>query len=428
MISEIFHTFVVVNSMTTINVYRDPSAMEPLFPENYGELESLALLLLEKSSALTASLHPKTASAVAKFLRPMNSYYSNLIEGHDTHPIDIEKALKKNFSNDARNRSLQQEALAHISVSETLFLKPFENTFNPYSIGFIKHLHKLFYEKLPNDLRVATSMEEEKVPIIPGEFRTCEVQVGRHIAPAFESLEAFLTRFESFYDANSATNKDKTRRIISIAAAHHRLAWIHPFADGNGRVVRLFSDACFFKEDINTVGLWSMARGLARSDKEYKMHLANADAGRWDNYDGRGNLSNKMLVQFCHFFLTTAIDQVDYMKKMLDIDNMLERINAYVDLMVGRGVLKTETRYVLEAVFLKGEIPKKDVERLTNKSDKTAKLLAESLLNLDLLTVDKTNHLAPYKANYPISSSPFLFPNLFPSSKEIDMLNQVIGG
>jgi hypothetical protein len=73
-------------------------------------------------------------------------------------------------------------------------------------------------------------------------------------------------------------------------------------------------------------------------------------------------------------------------------------------------------------VFLKGEIAKKEVERITGKSDKTAKALAESLLKLELLSVDRDNHLAPYKVSYPISASPVLFPSLYPTVKEMDMI------
>lgn len=45
----------------------------------------------------------------------MNCYYSNLIEGHDTHPTDIERALKNDYSNDPRKRDLQLVAKAHIT-------------------------------------------------------------------------------------------------------------------------------------------------------------------------------------------------------------------------------------------------------------------------------------------------------------------------
>ena len=48
----------------------------------------------------------------------MNCYYSNLIEGHDTHPVDIERALKNDYSADSAKRNLQLEAKAHIAVQQ----------------------------------------------------------------------------------------------------------------------------------------------------------------------------------------------------------------------------------------------------------------------------------------------------------------------
>lgn len=403
-------------------LYKEPTRMEPLYPEHNHELEQLAIDLVEKASGLAASLHPVTAKAIAGFLRPMNSYYSNLIEGHDTHPIDIEKALNKDFSKDKKNRSLQLEAIAHIKVSKTIFDEPVNEGFNPYAINFLQGLHRAFYNELPDDFRKVEDKEGNIIDVIPGETRKCQVEVGRHIAPDWEHLDSFLKRFESFYNPSAPTNTSKIRRIVAMAAAHHRLAWIHPFVDGNGRVVRLLSDACFLHEGLNGAGLWSMARGLARNEKGYKSGLANADLERFNNHDGRGNLSNKMLTEFCVFYLTIAIDQVEYMKKMLDIDAMLGRIHSYVDLMVTKGALKTETRHILETVFLKGEIPRREVERVTGKSDKTAKAMADSLLKLGLLSVDKENHLSPYRVSYPITASPVLFPSLYPTGKEVDMM------
>jgi hypothetical protein len=57
-------------------------------------------------------------ASLADLVRAMNCYYSNLIEGHDTHPIDIERALKSDYSNDAKKRDLQLEAQAHIAVQK----------------------------------------------------------------------------------------------------------------------------------------------------------------------------------------------------------------------------------------------------------------------------------------------------------------------
>jgi len=406
------------------DLYLNPSAMEPLHPESPSvELENLSIKLVECASILSNSIHPITSGAIADFLRPMNSYYSNLIEGHDTHPIDINSALNEEYSDDEKTRSLQIEARAHIGVHATICGKYSSNRPNPFTSNFIQFIHKDFHEHLPRELKYSKILDGVEVEVKPGEIREGEVKVGKHIGPSSENLNSFISRFSDFYAPESPSNSKLSRRIISIAAAHHRLAWIHPFIDGNGRVVRLFTDACFMYENLHASGLWSMSRGLARNEDEYKDRLANADMTRWDDNDGRGNLSNKMLIEFCKFFLEVAIDQVQYMSKVLQVDTMLKRIHSFVDVMQGQGRLKSETRYILEAVFLKGEIPRRDIERITSKSDKTAKLLAKSLIDIGLLETDNNNHLAPYRASYPITFSPILFSGLYPEGKEIDMMS-----
>ena len=409
-----------------IAFYTTPDTMEPLFPNDpSGLLENLAIELIKRSSMLSGTMNPITRMAIANFLRPMNSYYSNLIEGHDTHPIDINNALNKDFSKDRTKRNLQLEAHAHIKVHESIFkeIKKDGSEIIPSSTDYIKKIHEKFYNHLPEDFKKVTSKEGEIKDVVPGEIRNSEVEVGKHIAPHSNHLDSFTDRFESFYNPNSNDNKQLTTRIISIAASHHRLAWIHPFINGNGRVVRLYSDACFIYEDLDSSGLWSISRGLARTNSIYKAKLANSDLKRQGDYDGRGNLSNKMLIEFCAYFLETAIDQINYMYKVIDVDKMINRLKRFSELMVLKNKLKPGAEFILVDVFLKGKISKSEAMRITNKSDKTLKILTDSLIKLGLLTSKKEGISMMYYVNYPITFSPMIFPGLYPSDKEIDMMN-----
>lgn len=405
--------------------YMTPNTMEPLFPDgDLKRLENLSLELIRKASRLEGTMNSITRKAISDFIRPMNSYYSNLIEGHDTHPIDIARALKNDYSEDKTKRDLQYEARAHIILHKEIGieLKSEGSTVVPTSTAYIKSIHKRFYDHLPNDFKTVRSKEGVLKSIIPGEFRVDEVAVGRHIAPFSENHSQFMNRFEAFYDSTSSTNTSQIRRIISIAASHHRLAWIHPFLDGNGRVVRLYSDACFMYENLDSSGLWSISRGLARKNSEYKSKLANADLPRYNDYDGRGNLSNKMFVEFCAFFLETAIDQIDYMYNILDIQNMIGRIGRFSELMVFKNKLRPEAKLILEDVFLKGKITKTEVERITNLSDKTAKTITDKLEEMDLIKKTKEGIHVTFYINYPVNYSPILFPGIYPSDKEAEML------
>lgn len=398
-----------------IKLYDNPSAMEPLFPtDDKGILNELAITLFKKSVALSNSLHPITRNAVSKLVQPMNSYYSNLIEGHNTHPLEIEKAMRNTYSDEPKKRILQLESIAHIEVEIAMKKKLKEEAGNICSFDFIGWIHREFYMKMPDEFRFIKNKDGKTIEVIPGALRTTEVEVGHHIGPAAASLENFLDKFAGSYNPDKITNHIK--RIIAAAASHHRLAWIHPFADGNGRVVRLFTEAFFILENIDGNGLWSISRGLAKFNKKYYSTLHNADQKRWDDYDGRGNLSNKALVEFCKFFLETAIDQVDFMEELLDIDNALSRINNYVDIMVSREKLRPEAKYVLHETFLKGKVAKGEMERITGKSENTARKIMKQLLEKELLTSKDIKD--PVSINFPLHAAPYLFPRLYPKDIE----------
>ncbi len=115
-------------------------------------------------------------------------------------------------------------------------------------------------------------------------------------------------------------------RIIAIASAHHRLNYIHPFTDGNGRVSRLMSHAMALEAGIGGQGLWSVSRGLARglSDRgEYKRMMDMADTPRRGDRDGRGNLSEAALKTYCEWFLKVTLDQITFSAKLVLSRNWL---------------------------------------------------------------------------------------------------------
>jgi Fic family protein len=131
-------------------------------------------------------------------------------------------------------------------------------------------------------LQLEDSQTKEILLVTPGELRLRDVQVGRHVPVSPGAIPRFLDRFEDVY-----SSLGKTNRVLAAASAHHRLLWIHPFLDGNGRVARLMSYAMLL-ETLNTGGIWSIARGLARNIDDYTSLLSACDQSRRNDLDGRG--------------------------------------------------------------------------------------------------------------------------------------------
>ena len=383
--------------------------MEPLLisetSRHRAALTDLALELAQKSAGFRRSLPPGLTASLASLVRAMNCYYSNLIEGHDTHPIDIERALKGDYSKDARQRNLQLEAKAHIAVQEWIDGGALQG--NAVSTNAIREIHRRFCELLPEDLLwVEDPTTKEKLKVIPGELRQRDVAVGRHIPVSAPAVQRFLKRFEEVYG-----KLGKTETILAAAAAHHRLTWIHPFLDGNGRVARLMSHATLL-EALDTGAVWSIARGLACNVDAYKAHLAACDQPRRNDLDGRGHLSEENLAEFTKFFLTTCLDQVTFMERLMEAGQLRARILLWAEEEIRLNKLPPKSAAIIEAVLYRGELARADTANIVATGERQARRVVSALIDRGVLISESTR--APLRLAFPAGLASRWMPGLFP--------------
>lgn len=385
------------------------SEMEPLLlredSRHRAGLTDLALELAQKSAGFRRSLPESLVSSLADLVRSMNCYYSNLIEGHDTHPVDIERALRGDYSTDARKRDLQLEAKAHIVVQQWIDGGGLKG--RSVSVEAIREVHQRFCRLLPDELLwVEDPASQERVIVNPGELRSRDVRVGRHVAISPPAVPRFLERFEQVYG-----KLGKTETILATAAAHHRLVWIHPFVDGNGRVARLMSHASML-EALDTGAVWSVARGLARNVQSYKSHLAACDQSRRNDLDGRGPLSEENLAEFTRFFLTTCLDQVSFMEKLVQPEELRTRIQLWAEEEIRLDRLPPKSGAILEAVLYRGELPRGDAAAAVGTGDRQARRVVSALLDRGVLTSASTR--AALRLAFPAALASRWMPGLFP--------------
>ena len=383
--------------------------MEPLLigetSRHRGKLTDMALELAQKAAGFRRSLPESLLASLADLVRAMNCYYSNLIEGHDTHPIDIERALKNDYSKDARKRDLQLEAKAHIAVQEWIDRGGLKG--RAVTSDGIRETHRRFCELLPEDLLwVEDPEKKERVRVVAGELRKRDVVVGTRVAVSAGAVPRFLARFEEVYGA-----LNKTDSILAAATGHHRLLWIHPFLDGNGRVARLMSHAMLL-ESLDTGAAWSLARGLARNVEAYKRHLAACDQPRRNDLDGRGQLSEEALAAFAEFFLGICIDQVNFMESLVQPDRLRTRIRMWAEEEIRLGNLPAKSENILEAVLYRGELPRGDAAGVVNTGDRQARRIVSALLEHGVLASESPR--APLRLVFPAQLASRWMPGLFP--------------
>jgi Fic family protein len=385
------------------------SLMEPLSiadsSRHRPELTDLCFDLVHRSAAFRSSLPPSLVDSLATLVRSMNCYYSNLIEGHDTHPVEIERALRQDYSKNARQRDLQQEARAHIAVQQWIDDRGLRE--RATSLEGIREIHRRFCELLPQDLLFCEDPHtKQRIPVEPGALRTRDVEVGRHLAISPGAVPRFLERFDHVYSLQG-----KADAVLSTAASHHRLLWIHPFIDGNGRVARLMSHAILLQH-LDSGAVWSVARGLARNVGTYKELLANCDQQRRNDLDGRGNLSEEALVAFTRFFLGVCIDQVSFMQELMQPDLLRTRIQMWAEEEMRLGKIPSKSDAILGALLYRGELPRGDAASIIGASDRTATRVVSALVQRGVLISTSTR--APLRLAFPATLASRWMPGLFP--------------
>lgn len=392
----------------------DLSQYQPLFPEArvLEPLQELAATLVAECHRLGGQAGEPLARALRPKLRAMNSYYTNKIEGQATKPAAIERALRKDFDADVALAKKQQLAIAHIEVESRLEQKLFgtspKELFTP---ALVREIHGLLYGELPASDRLT----DDGRPIALGEYRSDDVTAGRHRAPAWKDVSDLVQGWADRYRALAGAEA----LLIGVACSHHRLAWVHPFTDGNGRAARLHAHLVLHAIGL-TQGLWSPMRGLARTQEQYYARLNNADLPRRNDLDGRGPLSQEELVAFASYFLEICLDQVRFMRERLDLGSLKGRLKALLlhlqenPWQIGseKSVVKLEATEVLHYVAMAGPIERTRFVEMTGLGERTGRRVLASLLDFGVLSAESPR--APVALGVPLSSLRFLFPNLWP--------------
>jgi len=345
--------------------------------------------------------------ALCDLVRSMNCYYSNLIEGHNTLPIEIEQALTEDYSDNIERRNLQYEAKAHIATQR--WIDEGALVGRSGTVRAVLETHRRFESALPPEmLWVSNPTMKQRELVIPGETRAFDVRVGRHVPVSPGAVQRFMTRWEEAY-----AKLGKFETVVQVAAAHHRLVWIHPFADGNGRVFRLISYAMLL-EALNSGGIWSIARGLARRENEYKGHLAACDTSRRNDLDGRGNLSEESLSEFTEYLLKICLDQVRFMTHLMQPNALRKRIIDWAKEEERTGSILPHSTRVLAHILSHRELERKDVAEVVGFDERKGRRVTALLHKRGIITAP--THRAPFRIALalPAAVAPSFMPGLYP--------------
>ena len=398
---------------------QDYSFYPPIPSKHRGELKDLAQEVIIASSRLDGRIAGETAKALGDRLRFLNSYYSNLIEGHKTSILEIEAALNESFSDDDQKRYTQELCAAHVQTERALMLELLSDS--PYNIcefDFVGKIHKKFYDQLPEHHQFTHSMGGfTKYPVMPGIIRDKNVSLDGGRTAHGSDAKKLPQKFQEFSRLYDPAQFHGDERLIAAAASHHRLTWLHPFRDGNGRVCRLFSGLYMAHIGINRANLWSLSRGFSRDKQWYMINLQSADSPS----EAHKGFDQEFFADYCLYFLEVCLDQIQFMENILGLTRIDARIGGY---MRGRdkrrgaaNPLDPRAGKLLKALFLQGEVPRGEAQSIMGMeglSDRQARRIVSQLVKEGLIYSE--SHRAPLRIGFPTHVLHYYFPDLFDPS------------
>jgi Fic family protein len=344
--------------------------LDPILPEALPpSIISLADALPRKTQFLAGRLPPETAARLGRLLRITNTYYSNLIEGQYTEPADMQQAQAA----PRKDRAL----LKTLAVKQMNVQAVFERTLRvagtvPWSDMFAPKLVSHLHDRLFRDSTEAERILSDGSLMQPGILRSVtgqNVTVGNHDAPDASAVEAMLKHLQVGFGRQI----DPRRQIIAALGYHHRLAWIHPFVDGNGRVARLLTYLQLARLGLRPT-LWSLSRGLARRHEDYYRFLSMADRQREGDLDGRGQMSQRRYFEFIEFMLDVCHDQVDYMTAALDPSQLRGRVIRafrHNERILKQGIHPGSAAAII-ALITQGNLPRSEIKIFTGLTPRPA--------------------------------------------------------
>lgn len=280
-----------------------PYNLRLVIPEFDSELTDLIIELdYLRKKELGGSTHPHVFFQLKHIFHTLESIGSARIEGNNTTIAEyIETKLEDKPSESQGIKEIQniEKAMAFI-----------EENVEEYSIGrmFVSEMHKMIVE----GLLAPPDGEGDKTP---GFYRETNVKIAKsdHIPPDWIRVEDYMNELFEFINKEDGTKYD----LLKTAIAHHRFVWIHPFGNGNGRTVRLFTYAMLVKLgfNVNVGRILNPTAVFCGNRDDYYHYLSNADKG-----------SDQDILNWCKYVLIGLKEEMEKIDSLLDYDYLRKEI------------------------------------------------------------------------------------------------------
>jgi Fic family protein len=269
----------------------------------------------------------------------LESLGSARIEGNHTTLADyIETKIVSDTSHGENIKELENIEKAMNYLEENILKK------SSITHQFIRQTHVITVEGLKR--------EGDKTP---GSYRTKPVTISGspHCPPDALYVQSFMDELIEFINQSDSHKYD----LLKVALAHHRFAWIHPFSNGNGRVVRLLTYALLVKYGYNVKAggrILNPTAVFCNDRDQYYAMLALADKG-----------TDEGLETWCTYVLKGILDELEKVDKLTHYDFLKDKILIpSLDYSRTRGLVTRTEETVLRRAVEQGTLKASDIHEL----------------------------------------------------------------
>jgi len=351
-------------SEATFNHF-DLKLIEPDFGSSLTDL-IIELDYLRKKQ-LGGSTHPKVFFQLKNIFHKLESIGSARIEGNNTTIVEY---METNLS----DRKQFSEGIKEIQNIEKSMAFVEENIVDyPISRALISEMHKMIVDELmppPQGERDST----------PGQFRQVNLEISKstHKPPEWLKVNEYMEELLDFVNREDSPKYD----LLKTAIAHHRFVWIHPFRNGNGRTVRLFTYAMLVKAgfNVNVGRIINPTAVFCSNRNDYYSYLSAADNG-----------TRSSMLSWIEYVLKGLKEEIEKIDKLSDYEFLRKEIlMPSINLSLERKyITDLESKVLKRAVDLQ-VISAADVKSIfPGKVDSEVSRQIKKLIDQKMLTQEK---------------------------------------
>lgn len=295
-----------------------------------------------RKKQLGGSTHPQVFFQLKHIFHTLESIGSARIEGNNTTIAEyFESKLDEDSSKNVSNNILEiqniERAMEFIEQNVVDY---------PINKSFISELHKIIVDGLP----ISNGGEGDKTP---GVYRSHNIKISNsnHLPPEHFLVESLMDEMFEFIRNDDSSKYD----LLKSAIAHHRFVWIHPFGNGNGRTVRLFTYAMLIKNgfNVNVGRIVNPTAVFCNNRNEYYDKLSKADLG-----------TEEGILEWCEYVLNGLKEEIEKIDKLSDYQFLKKEILLpSISFSLSRQIITDTEAKILRETIEKQVIQNSDLEK-----------------------------------------------------------------